>query len=355
MLTAQQTLKSELNLPRIEDEIIKQQVEYKDPGRSGDKVIWDFSKLQSINDEYSLVYSAPGLIGDSIYIMGMDTIQAEDVENGELIIGTEHYTMYYYRLSGNQLWTLGHENPTTLLQYTEPLLSSVFPVNFQDNHKEKYSTRGIYSSSQTFSSSGEVEIKADAQGMMILPSGDTLKQVMRVHSVQTIVQTGISGDSLQSRSILENYKWYSKGYRYPIFETVRSYRTNEGAESDLFGTAFFYPPQDHYYLDDDLENLSLLDENETTNPDPWEGLNYNFYPNPIKNTPLNIELYLPKKAQIKLELRNQTGLLLLNENKGSFSEGVHHLTVDLPILSAGNYIMVIFLDDYRISEILMKR
>jgi len=50
MLSAQHTLQRELHLPRVGDELIKQQVEYKDPGRSGDNVLWDFSRLTSIND-----------------------------------------------------------------------------------------------------------------------------------------------------------------------------------------------------------------------------------------------------------------------------------------------------------------
>ena len=50
------------NRPRSGDEIIKQQVEFKDPGREGENVIWDFGKLKSINNRYSLTYSSPDLL-----------------------------------------------------------------------------------------------------------------------------------------------------------------------------------------------------------------------------------------------------------------------------------------------------
>lgn len=96
------------NSPRPGDELIKQQVEYKDPGRDGANVIWDFGKLESINDEYSLVYSEPYLIDKSQYIMGRDTIPSKEIKQGELLIGTEHNTMYYYRIKDNALWILGH-------------------------------------------------------------------------------------------------------------------------------------------------------------------------------------------------------------------------------------------------------
>ena len=44
------------NAPRGGDEIIKQRVEYKDPGRDGENVIWDFGQLLSVDPEYKLSY-----------------------------------------------------------------------------------------------------------------------------------------------------------------------------------------------------------------------------------------------------------------------------------------------------------
>jgi hypothetical protein len=306
LLSAQFVLKKELNSPRAGDEIIKQQVQYKDPGRSGENVLWDFSKLSSINDQYTLVYSLPALIGDSVYIMGKDTIPAGEAEENELITGTEHYTMYYYRLKDNRLWILGHENPTNLLQYINPMLSAAYPLAYGENHRENYASRGTYSSNQAFSTGGNIEIQADAKGMMILPSDDTLKRVLRIKTVQTIRENG----NLQTQTIQENYKWYVHGYRYPVFETVKTTVTADSVETGHFETAFFYPPQDHYYLEDDETNLALLDNDTIGKPaDPWEGLNYNFYPNPV-STFVNIELYLPRTAQVKLQLRTQSGLLI---------------------------------------------
>ncbi|MDR0541661.1 MAG: T9SS type A sorting domain-containing protein [Dysgonamonadaceae bacterium] len=351
MLPAQFVLKRALNAPRPGDEIIKRQVEYKDPGRSGENVIWDFGKLPSVNDEYSLVYSSPSLTGNSAYIMGMDTIPASEAESDELITGTEHYTMYYYRLSEGGLHVLGHENPTNLLQYTSPLLSAAYPLASGESRSENYVSRGIYSSSQSFSNRGDVEITADAKGMMILPSGDTLKRVLRIKSVQTIQENSSS----KTQAVLENFKWYAQGYRYPVFETVRTKLSNDSVETLQFETAFFYPPQDHYYLDDDAENLALQDSEHAEKPDnPWEGLNYNFYPNPV-TTFLNMELYLPRAAHVKLQLHTQSGLFLLNESKGSLSCGLHSLRLDLPVLATGNYILTILLDDYPVSETIMKR
>jgi hypothetical protein len=132
-------------------------------------------------------------------------------------------------------------------------------------------------------------------------------------------------------------------------------RTKISIETGHFETAFFYPPQDHYYLEDDEANLALPDNDTAGKPvNPWEGLNYNFYPNPVTTT-LNIELYFPREVHVRILLVNQAGLPVLNENKGKLPQGLHHLQINLPFLSTGNYVLTVLLDDYRTSEIIMKR
>jgi len=68
MLSAQShKLIFDRNAYRAADRIVKQQVEFKDPGSSGTQLTWDFSNLQLINDDYKLNYFIP----DSLK---MDTI-----------------------------------------------------------------------------------------------------------------------------------------------------------------------------------------------------------------------------------------------------------------------------------------
>ena len=104
---------------------------------------------------------------------------------------------------------------------------------------------------------------ADAYGKMILPSGDTLSPVLRVKTIQTIFDIPQDGSSVtfetdNAGKQLETCRWYSKGYRYPVFETIRNINLKDSTE--IFKTAFFFPPQDHLYLDTDPENQALLDE-----------------------------------------------------------------------------------------------
>ena len=303
------------NLLRPGDEIIKQQVDYKDPGRSGENVIWDFGKLKSVNDEYSLVYTSPVLQESSYYVMGYDTIQYNNTDQKSLIIGTEHNTMYYYQLKDNQLLLLGHENPTNLLHYTQPVVAATYPTNYKQSQTNSYQSEGIYSGKIPFDTKGSITTQADAYGAIILPSGDTLNHVLRIKTIQSISEiirsiNPVMNDSLEM--VVESYKWYSKGYRYPIFETIKAINTTDTTNVQEYQTAFFFPPQEHLYLDDDKENLAVLDslwnldhnkeiDNPITNLETEIKLSYNFYPNPVESQ-LTLEYYLESLTTVNVTI-----------------------------------------------------
>ncbi len=360
-LPAQHILQGDLNLPRAGEEIIKQQVAYKDPGRPGENVLWDFGQLQPVNNEYTLSYFAPEMTDDSLYILGMDTIPSDSLTGGTLLTGCEHNTMYYYRLTGSRLYLLGHENPTVLLKYSAPLIAGRYPMHYLDSCRHSYQAKGLYSSAVPFTTGGEVELTADAFGMMILPSGDTLRHVMRTKTIQTIRQTFVMNDTLtvEQNSLVETFKWYSKGYRYPVFETIQT-RVMGDTGSVNFETAFFFPPQEHFYLDEDTLNLAIREELKMletgTQTDPWAGLTYNFYPNPVKNTPLEVELYLPRRVgNIRIQLRNTSGMIAVDENKGSYPEGICRLQLPVYFLQVDNYVLNIWLNGKLIEGIILKR
>ena len=353
---SQHVLHSNLNHFRPGDEIIKQQVEYKNPGRSGENVLWDFSKLDVINEAYQLTFS------------GYENIWA---------VGQEKNTNYYYTQYNDSLLLWGFENQSTTLQNHQPELLLKFPVSYGDKTQSYYYSHGKYANRLELDAMGSVKVEADAYGMMVLPSKDTLKHVLRIHTVKLMAQTtqpigesyfeklksplSISQDSIDYRlandSVLfveESYRWYEKGYRYPVFEAISSWEQVKGSENRNYTyTSLFYPPQEHYYLDEDEENLALLDSEDTI-VDPWEGLTYNIYPNPVQSV-LRIEMYLPRSTNIRINLRSTMGLVAIEENKGFHWEGLYDFQLDVTSQPVGNYILDIWLDEKLISEIIMKR
>ncbi|NDV97654.1 T9SS C-terminal target domain-containing protein, partial [Dysgonomonas sp. 521] len=171
---------------RAGDVLIKQQVEYMNPGQAGGNKLWDFSRLKSVNDEYTLEYALPPLEGDSIYILGGKRYKKKGLQDNELIVGTEHNTMYYYHLTNDSLLQMGHENPSVILEYIHPMTLMKFPLNYGQTVFSNYKSEGLYSGTVDIRTQGTMTTTADAYGKMILPSGDTLSPVLRVKTIQTI-------------------------------------------------------------------------------------------------------------------------------------------------------------------------
>ena len=348
---------------RAGDLLFKQQVEYVDPGQSGANCLWNFSSLKTINDEYILEYDIPPWEGDSIYVLGDRRYRMDSVKKNELIIGTEHNTMYYYHQTEDCILQNGHENPSVVLSYTSPLTLLRFPLNYGDRVFSAYKSKGLYSGTVDIRTEGTVTVTADAYGKMILPSKDTLGLVLRVKTQQTIfdIPTADTEETANNGKQLEIHRWYSKGYRYPIFETLRS--VNLSDSSVIFSTAFFFPPQDHLYLDTDSANLALLDE-------LWDMENYGnseqedpiklkdivkcrIYPNPV-NSILNIEYELTQDVTVGFQLYTITGLPVKAISPKKKSKGRHYETLDCSSLQPQDYILRITANDLFTNEVIIK-
>lgn len=299
--------------------------------------------------------------------MGYDTIQSADVEKNSLLIGTEHNTMYYYQLKANQLFLIGHENPTTLLHYVDPLVSATYPTNYKDEQSSRYESSGIYSGRIPFETQGEIITQSDAYGSIILPTGDTLQHVMRIKTTQTISEIIRSINPLNNDTIameVENYKWYSKGYRYPIFETIKAQNITDISHIQEYQTAFFFPPQEHLYLDDDKDNLAVLDslwniehnqvDDPLTNTENGVKLSYNFYPNPVENQ-LTIDYYLENSTTVTIYIYSLDGKQVKNISVGNQDKGLHSEYVDCSSLLKGTYILMIEINGKPVSNKFIKK
>jgi hypothetical protein len=355
-VSAQFVLKKELNAPRPGDQIFKQQVEYKDPGRTGANVLWDFSRLNVVNEEYELAYSTP---------------------NDTIVTGTEHLTQYHYVLQNDSLLLWGFDNQTTHLQDLQPEVLLKFPFYYGDSTGSYYYAHGKYGNRLEMDVMGTTQTVSDAYGMMILPSKDTLKQVLRTRTLKYIAENtvpitssyyeklksplAISPDSINRRLatdtvlfVVETFRWYENGYRYPVFEVVRSWNIYKQSKDYTFlNTAFFYPPREHYYLETDPGNQQIVESKKKNQL--LESSTFNAYPNPMSTT-LNVEIFIPMEAKIKIQLRSVANhSVYINENKGTFPSGTYRFQFNISNLPQGFYLLNIWADNYMFSETLLKK
>ena len=362
-------LNADHNSLRAGDVIIKQQVEFKAPGKAGVNQLWDFSQLKSINNEYELVYSEAPLIGDSIYIMGYNEFPKKAAKYADLIVGTEHNTMYYFYQTIDSLSLIGYENVAVKQENLLPIINLKFPLNYGGlQASSSYKTRGLYSGTVAIQSEGKITMFADAFGKIVLPSRDTINPVVRVKTQQTILDTSeglISSIENDKGRLLESYRWYSKGYRYPIFETVECINLN--TDSTLFSTAFYFPPQDHLYLDTDPDNLALLDklwECTTKDYDSFKKVdlfenkdnrnNYKIYPNPVQYI-LNIEYTLEQDSPVNIIMATIDGKVVKNIFKKQQQAGAQYEQVDCSTLMKGAYLLKVVAGNVVINEKILKK
>lgn len=358
-LYAQPNLTKSCNLMRHGDHLIKQQVEYKTPGREGEHVLWDFSQQKPINENYGLTY-----------------YKYDD----SLITGQEHQTLYKYLLKGDSLFSCGFENQTTLIRYAKPELQLVYPMLYGNRHEDYFYGNGDYCNHLFISTGGKSVIQADAYGVILLPSGDTLRHVLRTHQIQKFIQRTVpyrlveaSDTVFYTDSIdyhlandtvymqLDTYRWYADGYRYPIFETIQSTAYTRQKPYPISNTAFYYTPDDQYYdLENDPENQAKREEEaarqealnyaqtdknkDDTATDDSNPIDYNAYLTDNGNS-IILEYSLNKEADISIMLFDMQSRQLSNEHRGKQPEGFYQANIPLYGFQPGEYTLRIVVDN----------
>ena len=292
-MSAQFFLRCASNSPREGDCIIKQQVKCKSPGPKGENVIWDFSDQDLVTD----------------YFDGM----------------------------GNYCNRLG--------------------IHIQ----------------------GKSIVTADATGGMILPDGDTLRNVLRIYTIKKVVEkTKFVSEKSKNDTIpfvlchdsidfhlandsdcleISTWRWYADGYRYPVFETIKSMAYRSGKCYEHFTTSFYYPPYGQSYdLNDDLENQlrrERVDEEGINRlwgtvergkgrRDEDEHVIYSFYMDETGNLQLNY--FLEEDAKVEVMLYDFQGRQLLRSNIGLLQKGSYQDRLSFNIYPSGEYLLQILVN-----------
>jgi hypothetical protein len=315
-----QGITSRCNYFRSGDKLTKQQVEYKDPGPYGKNILWDFSMLNSIDEKYQLNYFN-STVDDSTHIVGM-----------------EHLTRYHYELKNDTLWMTNYENRTTQMTFDKPEAQLRYPFRYGDSLHTTFTGTGIYCQKINLTAKGETSVTVDATGFIITPTKDTLNNVLRVKRFRNYTRTGVDSVRMQ----LETFTWYAQGYRYPVFETVKSVILRGDSASESFTTAFYYPI-------DDLQNLAPDPANENVSSGDAANI-YSVFtevrlmPNPVVDN-LNVNFKLTRPAKVWFTVHNNTGVPLCQTSPENLEEGYHNTSIKMSNLITGVYSIYVHVDD----------
>jgi hypothetical protein len=330
MAQTSQKLSTDFNAYRAADNIVKQQIDFKDPGSSGKDLNWDFSTIQPINEEYSLSYFIP------------------DSTKMNLLCGMEHNTRYYFREQQDSLQVVGFENSTTIMEYKVPELRMHFPFVYGDTLFSTFEGVGEYCHRLPLAVKGYTRVMADAEGELTLPEFKTVKKAMRVRTLRHYTETG--KDNIEMT--LDTYSWYAAGIRYPVFESIKTTLSKKGDKKDekgesmndttVFATSFYYPPE--------KQTIQVqTDPMPAATNDALLGAAAVFteaqlMPNPVVDN-LLINFKLTRPAKVWFTVHNNSGIPLCQTSPENLSEGSNSSTVSMGNLITGVYSLYVHVDD----------
>ena len=338
-------------LPRTNDEVKRQQVAYVAANEGAEDTVWDFTQLECSGREYPACYAE------------------EDAYEG-LIVGTEFNTRHYYQCAGDSLLLRGYENNLTKVEYDRPELLLHLPLTYGERQETLFHGTACYCERLFLRLFGTTSVEVDATGSMLLPSGDTLRHVSRVHiqklkAEEHYPQIGteqelkacvdslpFTGDSIRQRMhdgrqlmLTDTYRWYAAGYRYPILESV-AYGP-QGAEP-LQAVTLYCPPEEQRSLyDEQNEQLRQLlaeaDRHAAGGSNDGDGGNA---PSSLSRCAVGvnggtvtIDYDLTQPATISALVCNTQGMLFLQQSQTSEAGTGHQLTLDCHALRHGEYIL----------------
>ncbi len=349
-------LTAELNMMRGGDVLERVAAAPLPAGDSGEDVFWDFSEISEAGKSVCRHIS----VGDTVFAV---------IEDG---------TMDKYRFSGDSIISIGYENRLAVLNNSVPYTRLVFPFSYGQKIGGSFIFTGRYAQDRDAETGGTVTVEADATGRMLLPSLDTLDNVLRVRTDTRAwlrllrhgeaLDDSIATDSLPfyERSV---YEWYAPGYRYPVFET-RLYRLYEhGRPCGSYGVSYYYPTAEQELLADDPANREISEEiflekrglradgdrnrDGENGQDGGRGMVSGVV---ATATPSEVTVCFNVsggETVIGMTLADLYGRVYGYISEHAVGEGSHTETIDTSRLTPGEYVLTVFANGAKLDEIIL--
>ena len=250
LTTSGQTISQSNNRYRGSDVLEKKQIVVKGFSLNDAKGVWSLEEAEISEGSY-----------DAEYTTETDTLMA--VERGNRT---------YYSQDRGSVSIIGSENFMELISYDMPETWLTFPMQMGDSVCGYFNGSGPYCERFFLRRYGTYKTKADAAGKIVLPQGDTLRNVLRLHTERYVGTIAVPIDTMQYKipaftvdSIIQHltpdtakvrediYRWYAEGYRYPILEA----KTTSYRDSMLTEEMYYCPPEIQEQLPLDEENKQV--------------------------------------------------------------------------------------------------
>lgn len=317
-------------------------------GLKGQNVLWDFSNWKLINQNYTSKYFDTGLNSISKY---------------------EHRTFYNYKLNNDTLFLCGYKNSTTNVSYLLPEVSLVYPFGYGDSISSYFYGVGDYSSHVGLQIYGKKDLCADAFGTLILPSGDTVSNVIRLHSEKIMQYRFDSGIFLELDSLsvppmdsitnylsnnsdlikMDVFEWYIEGYCKPIFETVKNTVYKSAKPYKYFSTAFYCPIEELEGVDIGTQLAKKTDKIPPINTLDGEMVDFNsFLDREGRN--ILLEYNSIEGATVDVMLFDIQGRLLFHDKSLEQNSGKYNFCIDISQYAQTEFVVRLSINEKTYSK-----
>ena len=238
------------NRYRSYDVLEKKQVTVKEFDLNSNKGVWSLEDAELSEGSYNAEYSTE-----------TDTLMT-----------VERSDRTYYSQDRGSVNIIVSENFMEMMNYDMPETWLRFPMQVGDSVCGYFNGSGPYCERFFMRRFGTYKTKADAAGTLVLPKGDSLRNVIRLHTERYVGTITVPIDTMEKKipaftvdSIVrllvpdtakvreDVYRWYAEGYRYPILEA----KSLSYCDSLLMEEMYYCPPDMQRTLAYDEENEQI--------------------------------------------------------------------------------------------------
>ena len=322
--------------PSSTDSLQKHAIRYFSPGKEGRDRVWDFS--------------------EKLYSRGSSQVMFMKDSTGVLTV-SEPGRLSYYRTSSDTLILFGRESSLEKRDYTIEKVSRIFPLKYGVSVSMPFRCEGMYCGDHPFREVGVTTVKVDAEGSIVLAENNTVRNVKRVHIVDSYsvcmdLDYAALDTARLTQVIEERYEWFLPESQYPVIEDVISTTYDN---MDVIGTtryAFCNLPEnqvDNYItqLDEDTPEDDEPDdsfEEESATPDIIH------YEVETRGGVVTISYDLDADATINTIVASHTGMVYKHKEWTQTAGLAYTVQIDCTGLRPGIYILYINVNGKPYSE-----
>ena len=325
------------------DSLQKSRIRYFSPGKGGRNRVWDFSEKLKSKESSQVMF-----VKDSAGIVSV----------------TEPGRINFYRTTPDTLILIGSESSLHKREYAEEKISKKFPLVYGDSIMMSFRCEGMYCGDHPFREVGTTTVKVDASGSVVLAENDTVRNVRRVHTIDSYsicmdLDSAALDTARLTQVIDERYEWYLPEAQYPVFEAVTS---TTYFNMDAIGTtkcAYCNLPEDQTscYIthvdgngDDNGYGTGTDDEQEGFDSDAQDTPDIIHYRIETHGKTIQMMYDLDEEATITAIVANHMGILCLSRQWTQLAGQGYIAQIDCSGLRSGIYILYINVNGKIYSE-----